>query len=253
MINIISQYFISNDPKRQIEIDLCFNNNLNNKYVDKIYFLYEKEEEKEYFKNKTNNNKLVLYPLNKRITYKDVLKFANKFLENKICVYLHADMHVTDDFGKLDYLDKDKMYPLVSHHHSNCNKKIKCDCTRQFNTEKGIYGVTFDGFIFLPKIQEEIYNNLNFEVNHMGAENKFIYEFKKQSYDVVCPNKDIRAIHRHDVQFHNRKDWISIDNTFKPLEYYSNIHKKQKKKKYEDKIVGGGIPFYLGSAKFIEF
>ena len=38
-----------------------------------------------------------------------------------------------------------------------CNKKLKCNCTRQFNTPKGIYGVTFDGFIFMPCISEKIY------------------------------------------------------------------------------------------------
>ena len=58
---------------------------------------------------------------------------------------------------------------------------------------------------------------------------QIIYEFKKNGYNVFTPNQNIRAIHRHEVIFHNRKDWISIDNTFKPMEYYCNIHKKQKK------------------------
>ena len=71
------------------------------------------------------------------------------------------------------------MYPLTSHHPTKCNKQLKCNCTRQFNTTKGIFGVTFDGFIFMPNISEKIYNNLDYEVNHLGAENKFIYEFKK--------------------------------------------------------------------------
>ena len=86
----------------------------------------------------------------------------------------------------------------------------------------------------------------------MGAENKFIYEFKRHGYNVVTPNQDIRAIHRHSIIFHNRKDWISIDNSFKPMDYYCNIHSKQKKLPWEEKIVGGGIPFYMGSSKYIK-
>ena len=45
--------------------------------------------------------------------------------------------------------------------------------------------------------------------------------------------------------------WITREGEDKPQEYYSKIHKKQKKKSYEDKIVGGGIPFFKGSAEFI--
>ena len=250
MINIITQFFKSNDIDRQKELDKCFTENINNKYIKSIHFLYENEDDFKYSK-KFKSDKIIYYPLKKRINYKDMIQYANNNLENKICVYLHADMHVTDDFGKLNNFNKNDMYPLTSHHPSKCNKKLKCDCTRQYNTPQGIFGVTFDGFIFIPKIKEEVYNNLDYEVNHMGAENKFIYEFKKNDYNVVTPNQYIRAIHRHSVIFHNRKDWISIDNTFKPMEYYSKIHKKQKKKNYEDKIVGGGIPFYKGSAEFI--
>jgi len=251
MINIITQFFKSNDLNRQKELDKCFTENINNKFVDKIHYLYENIEDLEYSK-KFKSNKIIYYPLKKRINYKDMIQYANNYLDNKICVYLHADMHVTDNFGKLNNFNKNDLYPLTSHHPSKCNKQLKCNCTRQFNTPQGIYGVTFDGFVFMPNISEKIYNNLDYEVNHMGAENKFIYELKKNGYNVVTPNQDIRAIHRHDVIFHNRKDWICIDNTFKPMEYFCKIHKKQKKKSYEDKIVGGGIPFYSGSSKYIK-
>ena len=228
MIEIITQFFKSNDNKRQKELDKCFTENIKNKYVNKIHFLYETDKDLEYSK-KFKSDKIIYFPLKKRVNYKDVIEYANNNLENKICVYLHSDMHVTDDFSKLKKFNKNDMYPLTSHHPSKCNKQLHCKCTRQFNTSKGLYGVTFDGFIFMPKIDKIIYEKLDYEVNHMGAENKFIYEFKRNGYNVVCPNKDIRALHYHDVIFHNRKDWISIDNTFKPMEYYSNIHKKQKK------------------------
>ena len=249
MIEIITQFFKSNDLKRQEEIDRCFSENINNKFVKNIHFLYENDVDMEYSK-KFKSDKIIYYPLKKRINYKDVVVYANNNLENKVCVYLHADMHATDDFGKLDNFNKNDIYALTSHHPKKCNKRLHCNCTRQFKTPKGLYGVTFDGFIFMPKIEDKIYNNLDYEVNHMGAENKFIYEFKKNGYNVICLNKDIRAIHRHSVVFHNRKDWISIDNTFKPMNYYCNIHKHQRHKSYDDKIVGGGIPFYMGAAKF---
>ena len=252
MIEIITQYFkvnYQNKEERQKEINLCLKKNMKNKFVSKIHFLYESDEDYEYFK-KLINNKVIMYPLKKRITYKDVLEYANTNLQDKTCVYLHADMYVTDDFGTFNY-KKNHMYPLVSHHPKKCNKKLHCKCNRQFKTPKGIYGVTFDGFVFTSPVKNEMINDFNYEVNHLGAENRFIYLFKKNNYIVVCPNKDLRAIHLHQTVYHNRKDWIDIDGNFKPIDYFSKIHKLQKNKSYDEKIVGGGIPFYQGSAKFI--
>ena len=214
-----------------------------------IHFLYEYEYEKEYFQ-KLANDKVIFYPLRNRITYKNILEYANNNLENKLSIYLHADMHITKDFNKLNKFNKDDIYMLTSHDPIKCNKNLKCNCTRQFNTPKGIYGVTFDGFIFLPKIDDKILANLDYEVNHMGAENKLIYELKKESYNVICPNKDIRAIHQHKTIFHNRKDWISIVIHINPWNFIVKFIRI--KKSYENKIVGGGIPFYLGSSKFID-
>ena len=85
MIEILTQFFKSNDSKRQIELDKCFTENINNKYVNKIHFLYENNNDLEYSK-KFKSNKIINYPFKKRINYKDMIIYANKYLENKICV-----------------------------------------------------------------------------------------------------------------------------------------------------------------------
>ena len=41
MFEIITQFFKSDNPKRQEELDYCFQKNLENKYINKIHFLYE--------------------------------------------------------------------------------------------------------------------------------------------------------------------------------------------------------------------
>lgn len=231
MVEIIVQYFkvkYNNKEERQKEINLCLKKNIENKYVNTIHFLYESEEDFEYFKPLINK-KVNMYSIKKRLSYQTMLDYANKYLKNKVCVYLHADMYLTDDFGFYQFKNN-YMYSLTSHHPKKCNKTLNCKCTRQFNTPKGLYGVTFDGFVFTSPVNVNT-NDFNYLVNHMGAENRFIYLFKKNNYTVVCPNKDLRAIHVHQTIFHNRKDWIDIDGNFKPMEYYCNIHKKQKKKK----------------------
>ena len=51
---------------------------------------------------------------------------------------------------------------LTSHHPNNCNKSLNCN-SRQYITEKGLYGVTFDGFIF-QGIINNIISKLDYEV-----------------------------------------------------------------------------------------
>ena len=38
----------------------------------------------------------------------------------------------------------------------------------------------------------------------------------------------------------------------KPLKYYQKIHCEQEQEPYSKKIVGGGIPFFDGTAKLVD-
>lgn len=263
MINIITQYYKVKykniNPeivrKRQDEITLCFKNNLNHKDVDKIHFLYENIEDVEFLKTEgidINNNKIILYPLLKRITYQNVFEYTNKYLKNKVCVYLHADMCIKSGFDKLIHLNSNIIYALTSHN-NKCKKRLKCVCTRQFNTEKGLYGVTFDGFVFKSPINDKVVKEANHIVHRMGSENRLIAILKSNGYNVMCPNIILYAKHIHNIKIFasQHSSWIEMSGECKPLSYYQKIHKKQKKLPYDKKIVGGGIPFYLGSCLFV--
>jgi len=265
MIHLITQFFKVNYNlhdknlirKRQNEITHCFKVNLLHNDVVKIHFLYEKKEDVDFLKQEgidITDEKIVLYDIGNRLKYSLIFDYANKFLRDKICVYLHADMCISSGFNKLNINNTNNILYALTSHDPNCNGNLHCKCTRQYNTNKGLYGVTFDGFVFKSPINEEIINEANHHVQRLGGENRLICIFKDYNYNVVCPNQDLKCIHHHKIKIFNNmtKDkWITREGEDKPQEYYSKIHKKQKKKSYEDKIVGGGIPFFKGSAEFI--
>ena len=265
MIHLITQFFKVNYNsidsklirKRQDEITHCFKVNLLHKDVEKIHFLYEKEDDVEFLKKEgidIHHNKIILYNLGCRLKYSLIFNYANEFLKDKICVYLHADMCIHSGFNKLNLNNTDnKLYSLTSHN-TNCNGKLNCNCTRQFHTSRGLYGVTFDGFVFKSPINEKIINEANHHVQRLGGENRLICIFKDYNYVVECPNQVLKCIHHHKIKIFNNmtKDyWITRNGEDKPQNYYSHIHKIQKNKSWDDKIVGGGIPFFKGSCKFI--
>lgn len=270
MIHLIVQYYQVNytniDDKliqqRQDEINRCFLSNLSNPNIDKLHFLYEKIEDVNYMQFSLGiskkHPKLVLYNLGKRMNYADIFNYPNNYPQktNDIWIYLHGDMQLISGFEKLRTInmDSNKIYALTAHNPKKCNKQILCNCTRQYITPKGLYGPTFDGFIFKSPIKQSVIDTCNHIVHCLGAENRTIAILKNNNYNVVCPNHLLMCHHIHNVQIFagEHSMWINLKGEYKPKEFYSNIHKEQKNKKYQEKIVGGGIPFYLGCVKFVD-
>ena len=117
MVHLITQFYKVNYDncsdrklirKRQDEITFCFKNNLLNKDVEKIHFLYEKEEDVIFLEEEgidKNHEKIILYNLGKRMKYSLIFDYVNKYLIDEICVYLHSDMCIKSGF---DLLNKKK-------------------------------------------------------------------------------------------------------------------------------------------------
>ena len=139
MVHIITQFYkvkYSNQPKdlirkRQNEINFCFKHNLEHKDVEKVHFLYESLDDLEFMVSEgfsKDNPKLVINKLGRRMLYSDIFEYANKYLENEICVYLHSDMCIQSGFHLLDKnkISNNNVYMLTSHDAKRCNKKLNC-------------------------------------------------------------------------------------------------------------------------------
>ena len=265
MVHLITQFYKVNYEnadkdlirKRQDEITYCFKTNLNNPHVEKIHFLYEKEEDVDFLEEegiKRDNEKIVLYNLGSRMKYNLIFEYANKHLDGEICVYLHSDMVINSGFDLLDHENtRNNVFPITSHK-PNCNGQFICRCTRQFKTNRGWMGVTFDGFAFKSPIKEEAVKELDHIVHRLGAENRTICILKEHGYNVVCPNQILRCTHLHNVKIFAKQhaSWVNREGEVKPQDYYSKIHAQQAGLPYEKIIVAGGLPFFMGSCEFVD-
>jgi hypothetical protein len=265
MVHVITQFYKVNYKntdkklirKRQDEITRCFKINLNHPHVEKIHFLYEKQEDVDFLKEEgidKNHEKIVLYNLGSRMHYSLIFDYANQYLKDKICVYLHADMAIHSGFDKLNTENmKKKIYALTAHN-LNCNKQFICKCTRQWKTNRGWYGPTYDGFAFKSPIKEKVVEDGNHYVGMLGAENRIICILKENSYDVLCANNILFCYHYHEIKIFSsqRGKWINRAGEHMSQDYYSNIQKQQKNLSWDQKIVGGGIPFFSGSCEFVK-
>lgn len=274
-IHLIAQYYkvkYSNCDedsirKRQSEIDFCFRMNVNNAQIHHIHFLYECDSDLDHFKSigiDLNQPKITLVNHGQRLRYSHILQYARRHIEKDAwCIYLHADMCVKYGFNRLSFLpqeqkDRKRIYALTSHNPARCNRELQCNCTRQFNTDRGLYGVTFDGFTWYNGILgsiEALLPDVDHIVHVMGAETRLIAMLRKHGFNVYCPNNVLVCDHYHFVKIFagQHSQWITLSGEFTPLKQWSDIHVQQKKDNlpWDRRIVSAGIPFYDGSAEFI--
>ena len=183
--------------------------------------------------------------------YSLIFDYANKFLKDKICVYLHSDMLIKSGFDLLKKQNTENKIYAITSHKPNCNGKFMCYCARQFMTNKGYYGVTFDGFAFKSPLRDKVIEDSNHIVHILGAETRTICILKENGYNVVCPNQILKCIHHHSIKIfaNQHSKWINREGNIKEQIFILKYIENNKNYLMKKKIVGGGIPFFMGACE----
>jgi len=84
----------------------CLNNNLLNPEINEIIIFFEYNNNCSFYQ-KLKNKKVKLEKINKRPTFKDFIKYINKYLKNKICIIANSDIYFSQKNG-LNLLEKVK-------------------------------------------------------------------------------------------------------------------------------------------------
>ena len=208
MINLITSFFRPGNTERLNELVVCLKNNINSKYIKKIYLFMESKEDIEFLKEtiKTTGNKIQLILWKKQPTYADYLNLANQ-LKGEICMISNADIWLKEcDIELINLIKTNKNigYSLSRHEHDMSCPLIE----RSLNAGKfsRLYQ-SYDSFIFKSPI------NINYKLishiqNRMGAENIFKIELEKIGMQFINPCKCIIIVHEHKscVRTYDEKD-----------------------------------------------
>ena len=234
MINLITSFFIPKQVQRQNELLKCLTNNINSRYIKKIYLCIEKKEDLDFLKEKINpKGKIQLILLNKQPTYADYLKIANR-LQGEICMISNADIWLRNCDEQLINILKQHPnigFSLTRHEYDMTSPLIK--------RGDGKYYQSYDSFIFQSPINIE-YKLIDYVQNRMGAENVFKIELEKVGMLFINPCKVIVIVHEHKSDI---RTYLIDDDMLSTKNYYSllkftpildknetlNVFKKQKK------------------------
>ena len=94
MLHLITSFYLCKKKDRQSELNKTLHENINNKFISKIYLFIDNTES---FKLLNKNykefldSKIVIINIGKQPLYTDLFKYANT-LKNKICIIANSDI-----------------------------------------------------------------------------------------------------------------------------------------------------------------
>jgi hypothetical protein len=193
-INLIYQFYISNNQQRYKEIIKCLEFNVLNKFITKIYLLNERIYTMNELGIGIDSDKIIQYDIQKRLTFKDFFKFMNEHDINGYNILINSDIFLDDSINNLNYSDLSK------------NKKMMALLRYEYNnkdiSKSKLFGPRFDSqdtWIIHSnyKIDNMYHKIFNFELGKPRCDNKMIYLMNILGYQVINDPYKIKTYHYH--------------------------------------------------------
>ena len=222
---LITQYYKPKWIERLNEINDCLKLNIKNKYITQIYLFMEKDYDINYLTN--GNKKVQKKIISKRLNYKYVIDFANKYLNKYIVVLVNSDIYFNDTLKTLQTLNYNNTIYAITRYNENKYDSTKYKLQPYNNNSQ-------DTWIWSGKVN--IINNNFFrkdgvELGVFGCDNLIAGLFKKSNYKVINNCKQIITIHKHknyDLRSNPTKKYGNMnDYHFVKCETFINIYHKK--------------------------
>lgn len=213
-IALVLQYYTDKSATRQKELDEAVTNNVINRWINKIYFLLEKEEDRDIILSKfgpsaAEPDKIVCCSHGKRLTYADAFAFSNLKLVGYTVILSNLDiffdstlMHLK--LPKPSSAPDSLFYPLSRYEVEPDGKVI---------FKESFAPLSQDAWIYTPPLPEEFVKACDFPMGFPGCDNRIVYEAQnvgKKYFATHNPALKIVARHLHNSNLRNysQKDTI---------------------------------------------
>lgn len=203
MINLYIPYFKFDNEERNKEILNAIVSNLKLNYIDKIYLLCENQESLDFIKRHTNE-KTILIPQNKRVTYYDVFQKSNENTnKDDINILLNNDI-ILKRFDKIfHFLNRNNVFLCISRHEKDGQLIHIPDISQDIWVWKGLNRI----------------KNCDFPMGKLGCDTALAYMAKQSGYETINPCKQLIALHSHASNYrtYNIDERMTIGHNTPPL------------------------------------
>lgn len=187
-IHLIVQYYRAATPERQVEIDTCLRENLQNSHIAMVHLLTEELFDLSGFPNTEKINQTVV---GERLTFERAFNYANNWPEPVIWMLSNADIYFEDTLRYLQDVDlTDQIFALTRHN-------VLPDGSLEFMPLDHAHG-SQDAWIFTaPVLTDKMFTC--FYVGIPGCDNKILFEFIQAGYLVANPSRVLIALHLDNI------------------------------------------------------
>lgn len=184
---LIDYYKFNGNKDRQIELDTCFYDNINNESFHKVHVF--SSDELPY-----NSSRVIHNHTESRLTYKDYFKYAEENIsKDDIVVLANSDIYFDDSINKVFNLDLSKTVLALTrwcplHGHKIVDNQIEIYPNHSKSQDVWIWKNP------LLKYQDK---DCEFTLGKLGCDNKIAYVFEEMGYNVINPSLEIITYHLH--------------------------------------------------------
>jgi hypothetical protein len=187
MNNLLVNFYIDKNESRNLELETCFIENLNNPSIDKIIMFCE-EKDFENISSKLNFYKVTQIITNKRPTYNDYFALTKK---EDINIIANLDIILPEET-----INKAKTYL----NNKTCLALSRWDLINKtsihFNRSD-----SQDTWIFMGEVPK--INGADFTLGVAGCDNSIAYLLESNGYNVINPSKTLKTLHLHESNIRN--------------------------------------------------
>lgn len=183
MITVITNFYLSDNEKRQCELNDCLSYNISNLSITQHIILCNKEAYDYINENFDFGNAKTVFIIGEgRPTYNDFFQLSNRYAINEIRVLLNSDIFI----------------PHSSSHHFN---QIKEGVVWALSRYEGLHGKLWnhrdsqDVWAWIGNMVE--IEDADFGLGVAGCDNRIAYLFNCEGYAVLNPSIDVKTIHLH--------------------------------------------------------
>ncbi len=181
-MNLLIEYFRSDDYQRHSEYITCIHENLENEHIEKIY-VFVSDDSKLNFKS----DKIEIIQKEDRPTYKDLFDFCNTNLKNQICIISNADIIFDDTITNLKEVNLLEVFIALTRWEVFCENGEWC--IAPFNNSS-----SQDVWAFQTPIK--VTDEMDFHLGKPRCDNK-IAKLISENYEIRNPGLQIITSHFH--------------------------------------------------------
>ena len=178
-MNLLLEFFKPKCHIREKEYISCLIENINNKYIKKIFLFHEKDTPL------INSEKITLIKTQKRMTYDDFFKFSNLNLDNQICIIANSDIIFDESLFFIENFDLSNQFLCLTRWDITQSKEIKF-YNESFSQDSWIYKAKLPKNFSCPRY-----------LGTPGCDNFVAYEASKSGLITNNPSLLIKTKHLH--------------------------------------------------------